>query len=228
MKIFYIGRYKEKYSLQLLRVLRKFYKNVDVRWSRNKFQRIHVPIKKYHLIISFRNYYIFRKQELKLAKLAAINFHPSLPKYRGAGCSNLAIFNNDKYFGCTAHLMEPKIDYGKIINIKKFKIRKNITLQQLIEKTKYNQFIQAKQILKKISKNPNSLLSMIKKNKNIKWSKKIANSQYLDKLYNVNIHDLKKMNIKMLDRYFRSTIIKGYSPKININNYSFVYEDKNK
>ena len=61
-------------------------------------------------IFSFRNYYILKKNIIEKAKFAAINFHPGTPKYRGIGCINYALYNNEKNFGSTAHLINEKID----------------------------------------------------------------------------------------------------------------------
>jgi phosphoribosylglycinamide formyltransferase 1 len=55
-----------------------------------------------------------------------INIHPSLlPKYKGLNTHQRAIDNNEKYSGCTVHLVNSKLDSGKIILQKKVKILKN-------------------------------------------------------------------------------------------------------
>ena len=55
------------------------------------------------------------------------------------GGANYAIYNEDRYFGCTCHLIEnQKIDSGKIIHVKKFIIRKKPTLPYLLKKTHMN------------------------------------------------------------------------------------------
>ena len=45
-----------------------------------------------------------------------LNFHPSTPDYRGMGCINFALLTTKNY-GSTAHLIDEKIDHGKIINV---------------------------------------------------------------------------------------------------------------
>ena len=59
---------------------------------------------------------------LKKVNKAAINFHPGPPEYRGTGCVNYALYENSKFYGCTAHLINEKVDNGKIIDVKKFNI----------------------------------------------------------------------------------------------------------
>ena len=55
-----------------------------------------------------------------------LNIHPSLlPKYKGLNTHNKAIQNKDKYSGATVHIVNNKLDSGKIIIQKKVKILKN-------------------------------------------------------------------------------------------------------
>ena len=55
-----------------------------------------------------------------------LNIHPSLlPKYKGLNTHNRAIQNKDKYSGATVHIVNDKLDSGKIILQKKVKILKS-------------------------------------------------------------------------------------------------------
>ena len=45
-----------------------------------------------------------------------------LTEFPGIGCFNFAIFNSAEKFGATAHIMEPKVDTGKIIDVEYFSI----------------------------------------------------------------------------------------------------------
>jgi len=64
-----------------------------------------------------------------------INIHPSLlPKYKGLNTHLRAIKNKDKYSGCTVHLVNSKLDSGKIILQKKVKILKKDTPKTLAKK----------------------------------------------------------------------------------------------
>ena len=61
-----------------------------------------------------------------------LNIHPSLlPKYKGLNTHARALKNNDKYSGCTVHLVNSKLDSGKIILQKKVKIYKNDNIETL-------------------------------------------------------------------------------------------------
>ena len=47
-----------------------------------------------------------------------LNIHPSLlPKYKGLNTHNRAIQNKDKYSGATVHIVNEKLDSGKIISV---------------------------------------------------------------------------------------------------------------
>ena len=61
-----------------------------------------------------------------------LNIHPSLlPKYKGLNTHARALKNNDKYSGCTVHLVNSELDSGKIILQKKVKIYKNDNIKTL-------------------------------------------------------------------------------------------------
>ena len=47
-----------------------------------------------------------------------------LPKYKGLNTHRRVIQNNEKFTGCTVHLVNSKLDSGKIILQKKIKIFK--------------------------------------------------------------------------------------------------------
>ena len=64
-----------------------------------------------------------------------INIHPSLlPKYIGLNTHSRAIQNKDKYAGATVHIVNEKLDSGKIIFQKKVKILKSDTNKSLEKK----------------------------------------------------------------------------------------------
>ena len=64
-----------------------------------------------------------------------LNIHPSLlPKYKGLNTHNKAIQNKDKYSGATVHIVNEKLDSGKIIIQKKVKILKTETIKSLQKK----------------------------------------------------------------------------------------------
>ena len=64
-----------------------------------------------------------------------LNIHPSLlPKYKGLNTHNRAIQNKDKYSGATVHIVDEKLDSGKIILQKRIKILKSDSRKSLEKK----------------------------------------------------------------------------------------------
>ena len=64
-----------------------------------------------------------------------LNIHPSLlPKYKGLNTHNRAIQNKDKYSGATVHIVNDKLDSGKVILQKKVKILKSDNVRSLEKK----------------------------------------------------------------------------------------------
>ena len=64
-----------------------------------------------------------------------LNIHPSLlPKYKGLNTHRRAIQNKDKYSGATVHIVNKKLDSGKIILQKKVKILKSDNVESLEKK----------------------------------------------------------------------------------------------
>ena len=63
---------------------------------------------------------------IKKLNKTILNIHPSLlPKYKGLNTHNRAIQNKDKYSGATVHIVNDKLDSGKIILQAKVKILKS-------------------------------------------------------------------------------------------------------
>tara|TARA_B100001057_G_scaffold270214_1_gene270386 strand:+ start:146 stop:727 length:582 start_codon:yes stop_codon:yes gene_type:complete len=78
---------------------------------------------------------ILSKNFIKNFKGKILNIHPSLlPKYKGLNTHQRAISNNEKYSGCTVHVVNSRLDSGKIILQKKVKISKGETAKSLAKK----------------------------------------------------------------------------------------------
>jgi methionyl-tRNA formyltransferase len=87
------------------------------------------------ILISYISPWIIPRHVLDKTKLWNINFHPGPPNYPGIGCTNFALYNEEKIFGVTSHLMEKKVDTGKIIGVKRFNIAINETVDSLTKKS---------------------------------------------------------------------------------------------
>ena len=78
---------------------------------------------------------ILSKYFIRNFKGKILNIHPSLlPKYKGLNTHHRAIQNKEKYSGCTVHLVNSKLDSGKIILQKKVKLSKKETPSSLQKK----------------------------------------------------------------------------------------------
>ena len=78
---------------------------------------------------------ILSKDFIRKFKGKILNIHPSLlPKYKGLNTYYRAIQNKEKYSGCTVHLVNSKLDSGKIILQKKVKLSKKETPSSLQKK----------------------------------------------------------------------------------------------
>ena len=78
---------------------------------------------------------ILSKDFIRKFKGKILNIHPSLlPKYKGLNTHQRAIQNKEKYSGCTVHLVNSKLDSGKIILQKKVKLSKKETPLSLQKK----------------------------------------------------------------------------------------------
>ncbi len=68
---------------------------------------------------------ILSKKIINNYKDRILNIHPSLlPKYKGLNTHKRVIKNNEKFSGCTVHVVNSKLDSGKIILQKKIRILK--------------------------------------------------------------------------------------------------------
>ena len=78
---------------------------------------------------------ILSKDFIRNFKGKILNIHPSLlPKYKGLNTHHRAIQNKEKYSGCTVHLVNSKLDSGKIILQKKVRLSKKETPSSLQKK----------------------------------------------------------------------------------------------
>ncbi len=94
---------------------------------------------------------ILSKDFIRNFKGKILNIHPSLlPKYKGLNTHHRAIQNKEKYSGCTVHLVNSKLDSGKIILQKKVKLSKEETPSSLQKKILKHEHILYPKAIRKI------------------------------------------------------------------------------
>lgn len=135
-----------------------------------KKSKIKVKIFKFNHIDDKKILQFLKKKQIKLICLAGfmkiltkkfiqkfegkiLNIHPSLlPKYKGLNTHERVINSKEKFSGCTVHLVNSKLDGGKIIIQKKIKVFKGDTPKKLAKRIlKQEHIIYPKAILKLIS-----------------------------------------------------------------------------
>ena len=176
------------------------------------------PFKIVDYIFCFRSKKILSKAILKKANFASINFHPGTPKYRGVGCVNYALYNNETIYGTTAHLINEKIDSGKILDVQIFKINKDQDIETVLNKTYKLMLFQAKKIITQLIKKPSSVNNFQTK---YTWSKIIKKRKDLEKFYEINIKSNKKEFLKKI----RATKTKNFKPFIKLFGLKFILKD---
>ena len=78
---------------------------------------------------------ILSKVFIQKFKGKILNIHPSLlPKYKGLNTHKRVIENRDQYSGSTVHLVNSKLDSGRIIIQKKVKVTKTDNVRKLEKK----------------------------------------------------------------------------------------------
>jgi len=98
---------------------------------------------------------ILSKKIVNFYKGKILNIHPSLlPKYKGLNTHKRVLKNKEKFTGCTVHLVNSKLDSGKIILQEKIKIFKKDDENSLSKRVlKIENLIYPKAIKKFITSN---------------------------------------------------------------------------
>lgn len=110
------------------------YFNVENNINQEKYLR-KIRKTKPDIIISSNSLY-FNKEILSIPKICSLNRHSALlPSYGGLWPVFQAVRSGEKYTGVSVHLMESKIDTGKVLAQEKVLIRRKDTIAELYEKT---------------------------------------------------------------------------------------------
>ncbi len=220
-----IGRENCFYSQKLYLFLKKKSKKLYHLKSKSLGEKLKlnntIKNKKFDYIISFRSFYILKKNLLNKCKYAAINFHAGTPEYRGIGSINFSIYENFPYCGSTCHLISKELDKGSIIDVVRFKYSKNLELDLIVKKIHKVTFLQAKKIINLLYKNSNNLEKLIAKNKKYKWSKKIYTVKQLRDLYSID----KNIKEKKFNRIIQATNSNSFKPYIILHKKKFELKD---
>lgn len=195
-----------------------------VKFCQNNFSELEVNIGKHgeslpedigwwkgDYIISFLSYWIVPDYLLKRAKIAAINFHPASPDYPGTGCYNFALYDRASEYGAMCHHMQPEVDAGDIIAVKRFPIYQNDDIETLIERTYDNLIVLFYEVMSEIL-NGNELPASKEC-----WKKKATTRKELNELATIT-PDMDKFEI---EKRVIATTYGNWKPIVKLGNYSF-------
>ena len=174
------------------------------------------------VIFHIRSYHILPETLLARARIAAVNFHPSPPHYRGAGCYNWALYNGDAEYGVTAHIMDREIDHGPILKVYPMEIRPEDTLATLIARCHELQVAALSDIAAAIADNPTAAVrELTAAYAGPGWSETLHRISEIDALQSIPPTASKEE----VDRIIRATRIGRFKPYIELNGYRFTLAD---
>jgi len=188
--ILFIGKEGDHFSDIASIYLQELFSDVEICKSSKKVQ---IPESCYEwkgdYIFSYLSQWIIPQEILENASIAALNWHPGPPSYPGIGCTNFAIYNEEKQFGITCHHMNPKVDTGLIVDVKYFPIIENETVLSLTYKsyaTIFNSFVEIINLIKENRVLPSS---------SEKWQRKPYKRKQLNDLCKLSL-DMSKEEIE--------------------------------
>lgn len=224
-KVLFFGRKNCLYTKKALSVLDNLNFNYTFIESSQRGEKVSKKALDWQgdYIFCFRSLFIVPEEIIKNAKIAAINFHPGPPEYPGSGCINFALFEESRNFGVTAHLMNKKIDSGKILSLKRFPILKSDDISTLLKKTHKELFLLFKKIINNLDiDGQNFIKESLYKNRNESWSGKSRKIEELDKVQKINMNITKSE----LEKIIMATHLKEFPLKIILHGYEFNLDKK--
>lgn len=174
-------------------------------------------------ILCLRSYYIFPRELLKRAAVAAINIHPATPDYPGSGSVNWALYDGVKEYGVTAHIMNEHVDNGPILECRRFPVSPKDTVDSLLAKAHRQAFQMLKTVAAGIASEGEAYIARKRKlAKQEKWKGKARRIVQVDRLQIVNPSCTKAE----LERVIRATRTNRFKPEIRLHGYRFLLQDE--
>jgi methionyl-tRNA formyltransferase len=170
-------------------------------------------------LISYLCPWVIPAELIENQKYGAINFHPAPPDYPGSGCTNFAIYHEVKEYGVTCHYMAPKVDSGKIIEVRRFAVYPEDTVWSLTQRCYAYMlplFFDTMTLIKAGEPLPQS---------NESWSRQAYRLKEFNDLKRIT----PEMDEKEIQRRIKATTYPGYDGAyMEIAGEKFFYKEKNK
>jgi len=138
-KILIVTSYKKNFFRKFINKKKVSYQIKDPK-NKKDLEFLNNYNQKKDFLISFASGYIFKKKFLSNFK-KCFNFHPATPNYRGRDTHHFACYNKEKWFGGTIHIIDDKIDSGKIIKTFKERVKTKILNHKVYKKIGINAII---------------------------------------------------------------------------------------
>ncbi len=181
------------------------------------------------LFISMSYDQIFKEKVIDMPKYEIINCHAGkLPDYRGRNIINWAIINGDKTYGITTHFVDKKIDNGKILIQKQYRILDKDNYNTLLNKTYKRCTKVTLETIKKFQKNKlNPRSQKLFSGKRRYFKKRTSQDEFVDwEKTNLEIHNFirgisppapgaKSKLGKNIIRFYKSSIFTKYKKRKN-------------
>ena len=221
-KVLFFGNKSCPYSMGAYDFLKKLNLNVIGVWSEKRNEKIPEEIFSWKgdYIFSFQSYVIVPKEILDNAKIC-INIHPASPEYPGSGGPAWAIYDEVKYYGCTAHIMNERIDNGAILKVKRFNILPTDTITSLLHRAKLNAIILFYEMAQDLFINKKTIDQFILENNHEKWSGVDRKIYQVNKMRFID-SDIDLVEFEKRVKAFHSV---DYPLKLKFHGKNFVLED---
>jgi methionyl-tRNA formyltransferase len=122
----------------------------------------------------------------------SINFHPASPQYPGVGCASFPIFNEDKEYGVSAHIIEEEYDSGPIIETLYFPILEGEYCDNLFARSLNFSLVLFYSVLLKISSGEEMLETTEK------WHRKSMTRKAFEAWMVLNPEDGEEVNLRKI------------------------------
>ena len=221
-KVLFIGFEDCEYCTKAERFLKTCGFDVKTWWTpRKRGVKLPQDIESWNgkYIFHMKSYCILPKKLISQASIAAINFHPSSPKYPGSGGISWALYNEEEKTGITVHFMNEKVDNGTIIEAYDVPIYPKDDVRSLIERVHFKQLEAFYDVVSKIEKLGKSFLDDKNKHSRHTWSDKVGKIKEIDQLETVSF----EISKKELDKIIRATKYDNFGPKVFIHGHKFQF-----